>query len=1066
MLSFSSSPSPSLKTPPFPLLDLLSPFYKRSLLVAILLPSVTPAMVIYTAPGIVSPFLPSSYTTVKAHTTVGPDLHYKTEFSSLEESAPLLFLNPADPKTCPGCCESFSPNISPFSSSSSSSLRLSPSASSLVGRRTVLMSIMDVESCIPPVNVFTGFETMHVALEEAGARAVILTDINNEPGWSSNCVGSFSSLSDQREARASRMPFVSVGLSDGEKIIESLQNFSPPPNTFSSNSTTTAFHNPSHVHVRFTYDANEYLETYHAYFEVPFKFVSFLTVALVLLRCHSLGLKLDPTTHLPLLNSTKNIVVLLALPFAAAIMCSVSLNGMAVFDHSSRMWVYYSAGVLLPCSKLASSVLVVRFWNSRKAASTRDDSGVPGAAVEDPAKAQPVRTVLIVVVGLVADVLFSTSAAFSNKFNPVIITSIVSLLALGNIYTMAYFFFSAIPMLRSLSPSTEPLRKMAVYLLLMAVFTLMIISAFAMVGSTAVFQSSEAFFATFLLTSIGNYGATLCHLFIFTSKKNSDTGGSEDETFLERENRLLAERYRVQNEAIARLEAENNESRVRAELEQQLLRASELQTETEKIAKLGLQREKSSFMAALHEVRNPLNGIVLTLEHIDDSLSAQIGGEELREELLTIKTCAGHQTLLLKSIMDLDKIMAGNKELPSEDFNPAKICSQAIAMNKHAAKPGVSISLNASPQADFDFVGAPTQLNLVLVNLMSNALKFTKEGVVELSVAVLEDADAGVGASEEVKDSDGDASHERILRFAVTDTGPGVPREQQEKIFGMRGQAGNETSKAKGFGFGLFVAHELVERMGGRIVLQSPVVATAAVAVANEEGRGRGEGGGGSMFSFEIRVGKSVVRPSLAESVMSLSASEYMKWRLSAESAEQLVVVKVDGAAQKAHAAARSSEKEEEAFFGEVLTTKGWKVLLADDSELNLRLLERKLVAGPFKKLGWVVETATTGEEALKMIRETSGREGEGRRFDLVIFDENMQPEGLLTGTAATRILRNEDERVLIVGCTGNSTDDDRKRSEESGQDLFWTKPAPPSKNALEDLVGALVKRRHIQNTS
>ena len=555
----------------------------------------------------------------------------------------------------------------------------------------------------------------------------------------------------------------------------------------------------------------------------------------------------------------------------------------------------------------------------------------------------------------------------------------------------------------------------------------------------------STFIPIFFPPDIGNFGASITHLFIFTARKDGDAGGGAG-TFLETENRRLAERNRVQNEAIARLEAEKHESMMRAELEQQLLRASELQTETEKEAKFSLQREKASFMAALHEVRNPLNGIVLTLEHIDDSLSAQIGGEALAEELRTITTCAGHQTLLLKSIMDLDKIMAGNQELPREDFIPAKVCGDALTINKHAAKPGVAVSLNAAPEAEAVFVGAPTQLNLVLVNLMSNALKFTKEGSVVLSVKVVEE-DSGADYEE---DAEEEAAHTKMvtLRFAVTDTGLGVPRAQQESIFGMRGQAGNEQSKAKGFGFGLFVAHELVEKMGGRIELQSPVEAAA----------NGGEGGCGSEFSFEIRVGRSANLPAvMADYCTALDAR--LKLRFQLESAGQQET-RTDENGNENEEDDDEKKAEEEKEFGEVLTMKGWKVLVADDSDLNLRLLARKFTAGPFKELGWKVETATTGEETLAMMSDASGREGEGRRYDLVVFDENMQPQGLLLGTEATSILREEDERVLIIGCTGNSTDDDRKRSKESGQDLFWPKPAPPSEDALEDLVGALVKRR------
>jgi len=734
----------------------------------------------------------------------------------------------------------------------------------------------------------------------------------------------------------------------------------------------------------------------------------------------------------------------MALPVAAAIVTMASLNGMTSLDEGSKGWIFFSAGLIFPFLNLSSSVIVARFWSSRRAHLTanEEESGTPSGVAEDPAKTQPVKTLLIVAVGLAADICFSTFLIFSegSRSERLLIRIFAFLLAIGYIFTTAYFFRSGIQVLRSLSSSNKPLKTMATYLLMVAGFTLMIIVSFVIVGTSVNFASVGGYFLSTALFYAGNYGASLCHLFIFTAKKESDnsTGGGGDETFLETENRRLAERYRDQNEAIARLEAENDVSAKRSELEQQLLRASELQTATEKSAKLGLQREKSSFMAALHEVRNPLNGIALTLEYIDESLSAQIGGKELEEELRTIKTCAGHQTLLLKSIMDLDKIMVGNQELPREEFNPATVCREALAMNKHSAKPGVSISLSAATEADFNFIGAPTQLNLVLVNLMSNALKFTKEGEVVLSVAVVDDAGA-----------EGDPKEDRevtsTLRFAVTDTGPGVPREQQKKIFGMRGQAGNETSKAKGFGFGLFVAHEIVERMGGKIKLLSPVVAAAAAS--------GGEGGGGSEFSFEIRVDNNA--SPLTSTTSSRATGDRLKQRLRRE-------ILLESTGQATEATVEEEMKEAEEMFSEVLTMKGWRVLTADDSELNLRLLSRKFTAGPFKKLGWQVETATTGEQALGMIGEARCGDGERRRFDLVVFDENMQPDGLLLGTEATRILRGEDERVLIVGCTGNFTTDDKKRSKESGQDLFWSKPAPPSKDALEDLVGALVTRRRV----
>ena len=416
----------------------------------------------------------------------------------------------------------------------------------------------------------------------------------------------------------------------------------------------------------------------------------------------------------------------------------------------------------------------------------------------------------------------------------------------------------------------------------------------------------------------------------------------------------------------------------------------------------------------------------------------------MKKEFEVIRTCAGHQTLLLKSIMDLDKIMVGNKNLPREDFNPVQLCRDAVAMTAHAARDGVAVLVDEMPWAtdaaegkdtsfsvrvagvaNASFVGAPTQLNLVLVNLLSNAVKFTTEGRVVLCAVVVGGGKGG--RSRRKNEGNRNEGNQRSIKFTVTDTGPGVPKDQQEKIFGMRdqnqAQAGNGAEKAKGFGVGLFVAKQLVQQMGGELRMRSPVTDHPV----NK----------GCEFSFEVKADKS--EPALADALESVESVPQ-----SLDSSE------LDGDKKTSGAAAAEVEKDER-----IEMAKGWRVLLVDDSEINLRLATRKFTSGPFKELGWQVETVTTGEKALAKIEEEKQN-----KYDLVVFDQNMQPDGLLLGTEASRILRDRDEEVLIVGLTGNCMPDDRRRSKDSGQDLFWSKPAPASKDARMQLVEALVKRR------
>ena len=887
-----------------------------------------------------------------------------------------------------------------------------------------------------------GGETVFMTFVRAGAKALIMADIPKVPGVMANVVGSGGDhLRDRRSAEASLVPFIAVGVETGDLLIQQLVN----------NQNQQQNSSPSSFHVTFKYDDNPYHGIYRRFFELPIIFASFLTFALIVYQFINLGLRLNPSTGLPVLSSTKNLVLLMALPTMASIVIMVSHNGVLMLGEGSRPWVVVTAGFMFPCLNLASSCLVARFWMARS------DDSVASVDYEDPAETRPVSTAFVVFVGLTADI-FHMSASLSTSVDLVKLLPFVFLpLAVGYVFVTAYFFRAGVRILKSLSSDDKPHKTMAFYMIMEGTFSLMIISSFALIGSKAFITSVEAFFLNASTLLLGNYGTTLCHLLIFSGKKKHRTieeedvsggggGGGGDETFLEANNRELAERNRAQNESIARLEVEKNELEQRAELEQKLLRSFEMQAElnvklleTEKNAKLGAQREKASFMTALHEVRNPLNGIVLTLEYIFESLAHELSAD-MKKEIENIETCAGHQQLLLKSIMDLDKVMAGTKDLTLEKFSPVQLCNAAVAMTSHSAAQGVDIIFKNNKTtetlgADAAFMGAPVQLNLVLVNLLSNAAKFTKAGKVEISLDVVDDEIEEEEEEEEevveveekgndITDNKGkNSTVNKIIKFAVKDTGPGVPKGMQQKIFGMRGQAGSAQSQAKGFGFGLFVAHELVDRMGGKLKLLSPVT----------------EDGKGSEFSFELRI-KECARMETPPPT------------------ETQDVERAEGREEEDTATVTETEMEEA-----LTQVRGWRVLLADDGEMNLRLLERKLTRGCFKPLEWQVETATTGEEALAKIDEANASSCEGasgrRMFDLVVFDQNMQPEGILLGTEATKILREKDRKVLIIGCTGNSTDEQRKMSKESGQDLYWSKPAPPNETALKDILGALVKR-------
>ena len=843
------------------------PAFSHLLLLLLLqIPSASPSMLFQTAGGQALDLFPSSIPSVKAFSAIGPNYPYELAFSTLDHpnhsaaplhgAAPLLYLDPSDSSTCPRCCSSFSP---------STTLPLSPPVVSLVANRTVVISAEAAQSCSPVVNQISGFETMHVALGSAGARAVIIVETGVIPGVSSNVVGSFSSPSDRRLAKSSLVPFVAIGSETGEELIAELK--------YREKTAAAEQKGADPIHAVFKYDPNAFIAFYQTFIEVPFKFLSFLTFALIVLRCHSLGLHFHPSSKLlglplpplPLLTSTRNLVVLMVIPVAAAIMCSVSLNGLAQLGEESKGWVTYSAGIMFPSLNLSSSVIVARFWSSRQASLTEEP---PGHASEsyhgfasDPAKTQPVRTLLIVFIGLFLDVAaFFTFFVFSDYFQSgrLVFSILALLLALGNISATAYFFHSGIKVLRSLaarslSSSNKPLKAMAIYLILVAGFTLMIIASFVLAGSRAYLASVEGNFLYLMLFCIGNYGTSLCHLFVFTADKDGDRshrsggggggggGGDGDETFLETEYRVLTERSRVQDEDIERLTKENGLIKEAAELEYRLLETSLLQAETNgkllKAEKESMkQNAKDSLLFALREIRQPLNAVVLGVKHIlKHVLTATLDGPKLTQELKHVQVNAHHLEVLVASAVHLDTFIAGNKPFETFAFSPARLCREAVKLQALTAREGVEIVL-VSTLKDEVFMGTPPQLSLVLSNLLSSAAMSTEAGTVELKATVVKDA-----------------SKYQIINFAVRDNGQEVPASEKAVFFGARGQLGNESEQISTFGFGIFVAHEFVKRMRGALLLASPAF-DAKERGGSERHHAGWRSYGGRGFCFEVSV--------------------------------------------------------------------------------------------------------------------------------------------------------------------------------------------------------------------
>lgn len=231
------------------------------------------------------------------------------------------------------------------------------------------------------------------------------------------------------------------------------------------------------------------------------------------------------------------------------------------------------------------------------------------------------------------------------------------------------------------------------------------------------------------------------------------------------------------------------------QLEQQLLQAKQ-DAEAAMLA-------KGEFLATMsHEIRTPLNGIIPMLEMVARGPLAV----EQRQMLDTASESAHALFRIVDDILDYSKLEADRLELETTSFNLRELMQSVITlMERPAEAKGLHIQLNIDPAVRLPVRGDPVRLRQILSNLLSNAIKFTERGNVNIHVKRL-----------------GETAGQHQLRFEVQDTGIGIARAAQEKLFQPFSQADASTTRLYGgTGLGLVISQRIVSLMGGRIGVES-----------------------------------------------------------------------------------------------------------------------------------------------------------------------------------------------------------------------------------------------------
>jgi signal transduction histidine kinase/CheY-like chemotaxis protein len=486
---------------------------------------------------------------------------------------------------------------------------------------------------------------------------------------------------------------------------------------------------------------------------------------------------------------------------------------------------------------------------------------------------------------------------------------------------------------------------------------------------------------------------------------------------------------------------------------------------------------KDLFLANMsHEIRTPLNGIVGFTQLLK---STDVTAEQ--EEFITVIEHSSDNLLsIVNDILDLSKIRADKIELENIPFDPIEKFESAIeSYGARAAEKDIELGVYIDPTLPPTLMGDPTKISQILVNLISNAIKFTSmTGNVDVSIEKLSET------NEDIE-----------LKFSVSDTGIGITEEQKAKIFDAFSQADVSTSrKFGGTGLGLAISEKLVSFMGGKLDIESEedkgstffftlnlnkaeqnlvrekpnmsgihvgyMVPDKSIKRAmNEDLKAYVEYTGAEFTVYAGNELLSLGKPSLPDIL-------FINHRYCKRANELEQYLKLDTKIVVVTTGDLKGEIEEledqidRVFYKPINLTKTLKSLeianeVSDKSKIpqveldksnerfeNIHALvaednviNQKLIQNVLNGLGLDVTLANNGEEALELRRQNE--------YDMIFMDIQMPVMGGVEATG--KILdfeeKNRKHHVPIVAVTANALEGDREKYINAGMDDYISKP-------------------------